>query len=93
MSVVTQMYFHIVGENNYMFRPFSWWAIMRLRLEYRRKLLYCNVDIKNGGTRSRFTIIIHTTGMLQLRSSFFLQFENTVVLRRTFIHLISTIIK
>jgi hypothetical protein len=38
-----------------MFRPFSGWAIIRLRLEYRRKLIYYNVDIKNGGTRSRFT--------------------------------------
>jgi hypothetical protein len=52
MSVVTQMYFQIVEENNYMFRPFSRWAIIRLRLEYRRKLIYCNLDIKNGGTRS-----------------------------------------
>jgi hypothetical protein len=39
-----------------MFRPFCGWVIIRLRLEYRRKLLYCNVDIKNGGTRSRFTM-------------------------------------
>jgi hypothetical protein len=37
MSVVTQLYFQIV-EENYMFRPFSGWAIVRLRLEYRRKL-------------------------------------------------------
>jgi hypothetical protein len=56
MSVVTQLYFQIVEENNYMFRPFSVWAIIRLRLEYLRKLIYCNVDIKNGGTRSRFTM-------------------------------------
>jgi hypothetical protein len=34
----------------------SGWAIIRLRLEYRRKLIYCDVDIKNGGTRSRFTM-------------------------------------
>jgi hypothetical protein len=47
MSVVTKLYFQIVEENNYMFRPFSGWAIIRLRLEYRRKLLYYNVDIKN----------------------------------------------
>jgi hypothetical protein len=39
-----------------MFRPISGWAIIRLRLEYRIKLIYYNVDIKNGGTRSRFTI-------------------------------------
>jgi hypothetical protein len=57
MSVVTQLYFQIVEENNYMFRPFSGWAIIRLRLEYRRKLIYCNVDIKNGGTRSHFTML------------------------------------
>jgi hypothetical protein len=77
MSILKQLYFKIVEENNYMFRPFSGWAIIRLRLEYRRKLVYCNVDIKNGGTISCF---------LQ-------QFENTVVLRRTFIHLISTSIE
>jgi hypothetical protein len=52
MSVVTQLYFQIVEENNYMFRPLSGWAIIRLRLEYRRKLMYYNVDIKNGGTMS-----------------------------------------
>jgi hypothetical protein len=52
MSVVTQLYFQIVEGNNYMFRPFSGWAIIRLRLEYRRNLIYYNVDIKNGGTRS-----------------------------------------
>jgi hypothetical protein len=54
MSVVTQLYFQIVEENNYMFRPFSGWVIIRLRLEYWRKLIYYNVDIKNGGTRSLF---------------------------------------
>jgi hypothetical protein len=48
MSVVTQLYFQIVEEINYMFRPFSRWAIIRLRLECRRKLLYYNVDIKHG---------------------------------------------
>jgi hypothetical protein len=37
MSVVTQRYFQTVEENNYMFQPFSGWAIIRLRLEYRRK--------------------------------------------------------
>jgi hypothetical protein len=51
MSVVTQLYFQIVEENNYMFRPFSGWAIIRLRLEYLRKLIYYNVDIKNRETR------------------------------------------
>jgi hypothetical protein len=56
MSVVTQLYFQIVEEINYMFRPFSGWAINRLTLEYRRKLIYCNVDIENGGTRSGFTM-------------------------------------
>jgi hypothetical protein len=50
MSVVTQLYFKIVEENNYMFRSFSGWAIIRLRLEYRRKHIYCSVDIRNGGT-------------------------------------------
>jgi hypothetical protein len=42
------MYIQIVEENNYMFRPFSGWAIITLRLEYRRKQIYYNVDIKNG---------------------------------------------
>jgi hypothetical protein len=56
MAVVRQPYFKIVEENNYMFRPFSGWDIVRLRLEYRRKLIYYNVDIKNGGRRSRFTM-------------------------------------
>jgi hypothetical protein len=41
MSVVTQLYFQIVEENNYMFRPYSGWA---KRLEYRRKLIYYNVQ-------------------------------------------------
>jgi hypothetical protein len=39
-----------------MFRPVSEWAIIRLRPEYWIKLIYCNVDIKNGGTRSGFTM-------------------------------------
>jgi hypothetical protein len=33
MAVVTQLYFQIVEEINYMFRPFSGWAIIRLKLE------------------------------------------------------------
>jgi hypothetical protein len=32
MSVVTQLYFKIVEEINYMFWPFSGWAINRLKL-------------------------------------------------------------
>jgi hypothetical protein len=55
MSVVTQ-HFQIVEEINYMFRPFSGWAIIRLILEYRKKLMYYNVAIKNRGTRSRFAM-------------------------------------
>jgi hypothetical protein len=54
MSVVTQLYFQIVEEINYIFRPFFGWAIIRFRLEYWRKLIYYSVDIKNGGMRSRF---------------------------------------
>jgi hypothetical protein len=50
------MYFQIVEEINYMFRPFSGWTIIRLRLECCRKLIHYNVDIKNEGTRSRFTM-------------------------------------
>jgi hypothetical protein len=56
MSIITQMYFQIVEENNYTFWPFSGLAIIRLRLGYQRKLIHYNVDIKNGGMRSRFTM-------------------------------------
>jgi hypothetical protein len=52
-----------------MFRPFSGWAIIRLGLEYQRKFIYYNVDIKYG------------------------KFENTVVLRRIFIHSVPTSIE
>jgi hypothetical protein len=31
-----------------MFRPFSGWAIIRLRPEHRGKLIYYNVDINHG---------------------------------------------
>jgi hypothetical protein len=55
MSVVTQLFFQIVEEINYMFRPFSGWAIIRLRQEYRRKLIHYNVDIKNGGNEDSHT--------------------------------------
>jgi hypothetical protein len=34
MSIVTQLYFQIVEEINYMFRLFSGWAIIWLRSEY-----------------------------------------------------------
>jgi hypothetical protein len=40
--------FKIVEEINCMFRAFSGWAIIMLRLEDRRKLIYYNVDIKHG---------------------------------------------
>jgi hypothetical protein len=56
MSTITQLCFQIAEEINYMFRPFSGWTIIRLRLEYWIKLIYYNVDIKNGGTRFRFAI-------------------------------------
>jgi hypothetical protein len=58
MSDVTRLYFQNVEQNNYMFRPFTGRAIIRLRLEYRRKLINYNVDIKNGGTISRFTMFL-----------------------------------
>jgi hypothetical protein len=56
--MVTQPYFQIVEEINYMFWPFSGWTIIRVKLEYQRKLIctYYSVNIKNGGTRSRFTM-------------------------------------
>jgi hypothetical protein len=44
MAIVTQLYFQIVIEINYMFRPISVWAIIRLKLEYLRKLINYNVD-------------------------------------------------
>jgi hypothetical protein len=40
--------FQIVEEINYMFRLFSGWVIIRLRLEYGKKNSYYNVDIKHG---------------------------------------------
>jgi hypothetical protein len=89
MSVVTQLYFQIVEENNYMFRPFCEWAIIRLRLEYRRKLVYYNVDIKNGERDLVFCTSPNTV-RAETCSCFLKKFENTVVLRQTFIHLIST---
>jgi hypothetical protein len=42
MAVVTQLYFQIVEQINYMFRPFSGWAIIRLK-KYLRKLTHYNV--------------------------------------------------
>jgi hypothetical protein len=36
---LTKLYFQIIEESNYMFWPFSWWAMISLRLEYRRKLI------------------------------------------------------
>jgi hypothetical protein len=56
MSIITQLYFQLFKENTYIFWPFSGWAIIRLRLESRRKLVYYNVDSKTGGPRSRFTM-------------------------------------
>jgi hypothetical protein len=53
MSVVTPPYFQTVEENNYIFRPFYVWAVIRLRLEYWRKLIYYNVDIRNGGVTTQ----------------------------------------
>jgi hypothetical protein len=46
MSVVTQLYFKLLKKTTTC--PFSGWGIIRLRLEYRRKLIYYNVDIKHG---------------------------------------------
>jgi hypothetical protein len=45
MAVVTQLYFQIVEEINYMFRPFSGWAIIGLKLEYRRNLAHYNSSV------------------------------------------------
>jgi hypothetical protein len=60
MSVVTQLYFQIVEENNYMFRPFF--------------------DDGPPGKGPKHVVV----------SCFLQQFKNTVVLRRTFIHIIYT---
>jgi hypothetical protein len=73
MSVVTQLYFQIVEENNYMFRPFSGWAIIRLRLEYREKLILQRGHQEWGNEISSYNV--------------------WGVLRRIFIHLISTSIE
>jgi hypothetical protein len=73
MSVVTHSYFKIIEDNNYMFRPFSGWAIIRLRLEYLRKFIYYNVDIRNWGTRSRFTMFEVCDG------HYTISFQNAVI--------------
>jgi hypothetical protein len=126
MSVVTQLYFQIFEENNYMFRPFSGWVIIRLRLEYRRKLptkrtsrmgerdlvlqclgrcvaIYTGCGIWDSydficrvlcGFIDMWAGVVSDDDPPQKRAEtcicFLQQFENTVVLRRTFIHLIST---
>jgi hypothetical protein len=59
ITVVTQPYFQIVEEINYMFRPFTGLAIIRLKLEISEKThtaMWSIPYIKNGGTRSRFTM-------------------------------------
>jgi hypothetical protein len=117
MSVVTQLCFQIVEHNNYMFRPFFGWAIIRLRLEYRRNTYTTMWTSKMGkrdlilqclgrcvaiyarcGICDGYDILVSTWWWpIQKRaetcSCFLQQFENTVVLRRTFVHLISTIIE
>jgi hypothetical protein len=103
MSVVTHLYFKIVEENNYMFRPFSGWAIIRLRISEKTHIVQCGHCSKRGFPHSWcpccsiwvFSDILVSTWWwpTQKRAetcSFLQQFENTVVLRRTFIHLIST---
>jgi hypothetical protein len=82
MSVVTQLYFQIVEENNYMFRPFSWWAIIKLRLEYCSIWVFSDILVSTWWWT--------TQKKAKTCSCFLQQFENTVVLRRTFIHLISS---
>jgi hypothetical protein len=58
VTVVTQLCFQIVEEINYRFRPFSGWAIIRLKLEYLRNLtLQYGLYMKNGGTKSRFIVV------------------------------------
>jgi hypothetical protein len=58
MAIVTQFYFQVVEEINYMFRPFSECAIIRLKLEMSEKThtLQCGLYIKNK-TRSRSPIL------------------------------------
>jgi hypothetical protein len=56
MSVVTHLYFQIVEENNYMFRPFSVWAIIRLRLEYWRHLISTSIESHNGDDATKVCI-------------------------------------
>jgi hypothetical protein len=47
MSVGTQLYYQIFEEINYTIRPFTRWVIIRLRLEYRRKLICGHQDRGN----------------------------------------------
>jgi hypothetical protein len=56
MSVVKQLHFKIVEEKNYMLPPFYGWFIIRLKLEYRRKLIYYSVDIKHGNEISFYNV-------------------------------------
>jgi hypothetical protein len=89
MTVVTQLYFQIVEEINEIFRPFSGWAIIRLKLEYRRKLIhYTSVWVFSNILVS--TWWWHSQKRAETYSLFLQQFENTVVLRRPYTHLIST---
>jgi hypothetical protein len=62
MAVIAQLNFQIVEEINYMFRPFSGWAIIRLKLEYRRKLIHYIVDCTSrmGELETRISQKTHT---------------------------------
>jgi hypothetical protein len=50
MSIVTQLYFQIVEEINYMFRPIFWVGHHQVEIRISEKTHILHVDIKNGGT-------------------------------------------
>jgi hypothetical protein len=88
MAVVTQLYFKIVEEINYMFRLFTGWAIIRLKLEFLMYSTRCSVWVFSDTLVSNWWW--PTQKMAETCSWFLQQFENTIVLRLPYTHLIST---
>jgi hypothetical protein len=79
--------FQIVEENNYMSRPFSGWAIIRLRLEYRRKLIYSYTHPEDGPPRKGPKHVVVFFNNLKIRLCYdghlYTQFLLRIVLNHT----------
>jgi hypothetical protein len=56
MSVITQLYFQIVEENNYMFRPFFWVGHHQVETRISEKTHILQCGHQAWGTRSCFTM-------------------------------------